>query len=81
MITVGHCHSHIVKGKWEGGRKVETMKEGALSVLVILIYSTLYTLKRFAPLPKQRDRLVPGQRKKKGGAEGGKSEELNSFIK
>lgn len=36
----------------KGGSKGEMMKKGALSVLVILIYSTLYTLKSFAVLPK-----------------------------
>lgn len=36
----------------ERGNKGEMMKEGALSVLVVLIYSTLYTLKSFAMLPK-----------------------------
>lgn len=36
----------------ERGSKGEMMKERALSVLVVLIYSTLYTLKSFTALPK-----------------------------
>lgn len=36
----------------ERGSKGEMMKERALSVLVVLIYSTLYTLESFAALPK-----------------------------
>ena len=41
------------RGKIRGeGATGQMMTEGALGVLVILIYSTPYTLKSFAALPK-----------------------------
>lgn len=56
------------------------MKEGALSVLVILIYSTLYSvyLEKLHRTPKIEGlfSLLPGQRRK-GGTEESKGVELN----
>lgn len=41
------------------------MKEGTFTVLVILIYSTLYTVKSLTVLPKQKDCLVCSQDNRK----------------